>query len=75
MAGTIYLSDREMVAIRFLRGQVANEIESATDADFIREAENWFAEVDNIEQKFRTATMMRRARVIAVQTIKNQEGS
>ncbi|MND21758.1 hypothetical protein D3C80_121280 [compost metagenome] len=71
MAGTIYLTDREMAAIRFLRGQVANELESAADAEFIREAEEWFADVDNIEQKFRTASVMKRARVIADQIIKS----
>lgn len=71
MAGTIYLSDREMAAIRFLRGQVANEFESATDTEFVREAEEWFADVDNIERKFRAATTMKRARAIANQTIKS----
>lgn len=71
MAGTIYLSDREMDVINDLRGQVASQIENGADDDFVRMAEEWFADVDNIERKFRAASTMRRARAIANQIIKS----
>lgn len=71
MAGTIYLSDREMDVINDLRGQVASQIENGADDDFVRMAEGWFADVDNIERKFRAASTMRRARAIANQIIKS----
>lgn len=69
MAGTVYLSDREMGAINELRGQVASQIENGADDDFVRMAEEWFADIDNIERKFRAASIMARARVIAKQII------
>ncbi|MBO2558971.1 hypothetical protein [Shewanella algae] len=71
MAGTIYLSDREMGVINDLRAQVASLIESGADDDFVRMAEEWFADIDNIERKFRASSTMRRARVIANQIIKS----
>lgn len=71
MAGTIYLSDREMGVINDLRAQVASLIENGADDDFVRMAEEWFADIDNIERKFRAASTMRRARVIANQIIKS----
>ncbi|HDS1208415.1 TPA: hypothetical protein QDZ84_003454 [Shewanella algae] len=71
MAGTIYLSDREMGVINDLRAQVASLIESGADDDFVRMAEEWFADIDNIERKFRASSAMRRARVIANQIIKS----
>lgn len=71
MAGTIYLSDREMGVINDLRAQVASLIENGADDDFVRMAEEWFADIDNIERKFRASSTMRRARVIANQIIKS----
>ncbi|WP_345868304.1 hypothetical protein [Shewanella algae] len=71
MAGTIYLSDREMGVINDLRAQVASLIESGADDDYVRMAEEWFADLDNIERKFRASSTMRRARVIANQIIKS----
>lgn len=71
MAGTIYLSDREMGVINDLRAQVASLIESGADDDYVRMAEEWFADLDNIERKFRASSTMRRARVIASQIIKS----
>jgi hypothetical protein len=71
MAGTIYLSDREMGVINDLRAQVASLIENGADDDFVRMAEEWFADIDNIERKFRAASTMRRAHVIANQIIKS----
>ncbi|MNG45625.1 hypothetical protein D3C79_34630 [compost metagenome] len=73
MAGTIYLSDKEMQTILHLWHQASDQLERSSDEEFAREASGWAADVQSIEQKFKTASTMSRARSIANKMSKNED--